>query len=77
MTTRNQLKTAGILATVLVVLGGLATWDEWQTKRDDKKKDTENLLLTLEIEKVTGLEFSNRESKDPVDISIEKKNGKW
>jgi hypothetical protein len=73
----KQLKTAGILAAVLVVLGGLATWDEWQTKKDEKKKETENLLLAIDAEKVTGLEFQNLEGKEPVDISFEKKDGNW
>lgn len=77
MSISNQMRTAGILATVLFVLGGLATWDEWQTKRDEKKKETESLLLSFEVDKITGIEFSNKEPKDPVDISIERSLGKW
>ena len=77
MRTSNQMRTAGILATVLLALGGLATWDEWQTKRDDKKKETENLLLSLEVDKIIGIEFSNKEPKEPVDISMERSLGKW
>ncbi|NDE13948.1 DUF4340 domain-containing protein [bacterium] len=73
----QQLKTAGILAGVLLALGGLATWDEWQTKKDEKKKETENRLFTFEPDKVTGIEFSNREGTAPVDISIERASGKW
>lgn len=73
----QQLKTAGILAGVLLALGGLATWDEWQTKKDEKKKETENRLLALEPDKVTGIEFSNREGSTPVEISMERVSGKW
>lgn len=73
----QQMKTAGILAGVLLALGGLATWDEWQTKKDEKKKETENRLLTLETDKVTGIEFSNREGTPPVEISIQRDAGKW
>ncbi|MEY4630013.1 MAG: hypothetical protein RIQ81_133 [Pseudomonadota bacterium] len=73
----KQLKTAGLLAAALLVLGGIATWDEWQTKKDDKKKETEKRLLSIEPEKITALEFLNQEGKDPVDISFEKKDGKW
>ncbi len=73
----QQLKTAGILVGVLLALGGLATWDEWQTKKDEKKKESENRLLSLETDKVTGIEFFNREGTPPVDISIERSSGKW
>ena len=77
MTLKPQIKTAALLFGVLLVLGGLASWDEWQTKRDGKKKETENLLLAIEPEKIVGIEFSNRESKDPVNISMSKSEGKW
>lgn len=73
----KQLKTAGLLAAVLLVLGGLATWDEWQTKKDEKTKEAEKRLLAIEPEKVTALEFLNQEGKEPVDIAFEKKEGKW
>lgn len=77
MSISNQMKTAGILAGVLLTLGGLATWDEWQTKKDEKQKETENRLLTLDPSAVTGLNLSIRDGQSPVDISLVKDAEKW
>ena len=55
----KPFKTAGILALVLLALGGLATWDEWKTKKDEKAKDSENRLADFDVSKITHLEFEN------------------
>lgn len=47
-------KIAGFLAVLLLALSGLATWDEWKTKQEEKGKETENKLFTLKAEDVTG-----------------------
>lgn len=77
MTVSNQMKTAGILAGVLLALGGLATWDEFQTKKEEQQKESENRLIELDPATVTGLVLVNRDEKVPVDISIEKQDQNW
>ena len=48
-------RSAAILLAVLLALGGLATWDEWKTKQDEKAKETDNKLLALKSEDIIGL----------------------
>lgn len=43
------------LATLLVGLGALATWDEWKTKKEEKEKETKGLLLSIKPEMIVGL----------------------
>lgn len=50
-----------ILGAGLVVLGALATWDEWQTEKDEKLKETKGLLVTdIKPEDVTTINYYAR-----------------
>lgn len=88
----KQLKTAGILAAVLLILGGLATWDEWKTKKDKEDEKTQNRLVDLKPEDVIELDYVSKavtpeegaeKTDDPaqasgaVDVSAVKKDGVW
>jgi hypothetical protein len=55
----RRFRSAIILAIVLLALGGLATWDEWQTKKDDETKKTENLLTTIKPADVVEMRFES------------------
>ncbi len=87
----KQLKTAAILAALLVVLGGLATWDEWKTKHDTEEDKTKNHLVDLKPEDVIELDYTSKgQTADEgaktdeaakidglVEVSAVKKDGVW
>ena len=51
---RNWKQIAG-LGALLLSLGGLATWDEWKTKKDEKEKETKGLALSIKPDSVIGI----------------------
>lgn len=57
-------KTALVLVVLLAGLGGLATWDEWKTKQEEKGKETENKLLSLKPDDIAGLTLYYRPDAD-------------
>lgn len=86
-------KTALALVVVLAALGGLATWDEWKTKQEEKGKETENKLLTFKTDDITGLTLHYRPDADiggeknaktapteatkVTDLTVKLSDGKW
>ena len=88
---KGKLRIASILVIVLVMLGSLASWDEWQTKKDKESEHQKNKLVAFKPEDVVGLEyFSNGEAVEntdkadgkstaavPVEISAVKQDGGW
>lgn len=82
-----------VLAVVVFALGALATWDEWQTKKDDEAKKTENRLTLMKPEDVTELAYATKgnteitaaekggvETKSKVEayeLTAVKNDGKW
>lgn len=86
-------KTASILGAALLALGGLATWDEWQTKKDEKEKETAQRLVQVKPEQVVGLVFytsgdsdtggdkappvKEKSSNKEVSVSLKLQDGKW
>lgn len=48
----KRYRSALALLGVLLALGGLATWDEWQTKKDEDEKKTKNRLTDAKLEDV-------------------------
>lgn len=54
-------KQIAALAIGLIVLGSIATWDEWQTKQDEKSKETKGLIITdVRSEDVTSISYLSR-----------------
>ena len=53
----KRWRSALILAIVVLALGGLATWDEWQTKKDEQAEKDKNHLTDLTVDEVTTLDF--------------------
>ena len=88
---KSKLRLAAILAIVLVVLGSLASWDEWQTRKEKDAENNRNRLVSFKPEDVVELEyFSNPETIEnsdksdgrlaaalPVEISAVKQGGGW
>ena len=65
---RNWQKMAGLGLTFLA-LGGLATWDEWQTKKDVAATDAKGLLTLIKPSTVTGISFHMTEDATSGDKS--------
>lgn len=86
-------KTAVGLGVTLLALSGIATWDEWQTKKDEKDKETSNLLINWKPDQIKSFVFHTagdsdtggdktpsttpKESAKAVDISAKLVDGKW
>jgi hypothetical protein len=84
-------KTAAGLGVALLALGGLATWDEWKTKKEEKDKESTNLLTTIKPDQVKSFTFhstgdadtdADKKPKAPdptkiVDVAATKIDGKW
>lgn len=50
-----------VLGAVLLALGALATWDEWQTEKDEKAKETKGLLVTdVKPDDVVAINYFSR-----------------
>lgn len=88
----RQLKTVLALAVVLLALGGIATWDEWKTKKDKEAEKTQNRVVDIKPEDVIELDYASKattaadgaeKTDDPasasgqVDVSAVKKDGLW
>lgn len=68
------IRTPLILAAVLLVLGGLATWDEWQTKKEQKEKEEASKLTTLDAKQVHKITLVDRADAD-ADGKVGQENG--
>lgn len=53
-------KTIIILAVVLLALGGLATWDEWQTNKDEQEKAASSQFTEIKPDAVVEVMFQSR-----------------
>ena len=58
------IRTPLILVAVLLVLGGLATWDEWQTEKEQKEKEEASKLTTLDAKQVHKITLVDRAQQD-------------
>ncbi len=83
-------RVAGVLAVVFLALGGLATWDEWQTKRDQIAEGQKNRLVEIKPEEVAEVEYASSgrpevpaapdgeaTATQPVAAKAVKRDGKW
>lgn len=76
-------KTMAALLLGLGVLGGLATWDEWKTKKEETEKSESNKWTTTKLEDVEAVDYEmaaadeGPDKKPAVSLKIRKKDGKW
>ena len=77
------IRTPLILAALLLVLGGLATWDEWQTDKEQKEKAEASKLANLDAKQVRKITLADRakaakteENKAEV-VELEQVDGVW
>ena len=52
-----KLRLAAALALLVLLLGGLATWDEWKTKQEKDGEKTKNKLAEFKPEDVIELDY--------------------
>ena len=61
----HKAKQILVLGAGLIALGAIATWDEWQTDKDEKVKETKGLLVTdVKPEDVTTIRYYSRGDSD-------------
>lgn len=68
-----------IFLVVLLVLAGIAYWDEWQTKKDEKDKAEQSKLVELKAEQVQGIDYEKAPDggAPPVKVSLARQDGGW
>lgn len=68
-----------IFLAVLLGLAGIAYWDEWQTKKDEKEKIAQAKLLDFNPKDVQEVEYekAGESGAEPVKLSLKKENGSW
>ena len=54
----KRFRTAVVLFIVLLSLGGLATWDEWKSRREDDDKKNTNRLISAKLDDVVEVFYS-------------------
>jgi len=87
----KKLKISGLLAVILLALGGVATWDEWQTKKDQELEENKNKLTKFRAEDVVDFQYHSEmdttipvveddhsaQGVKPVDVEVTKVEGLW
>ena len=87
----RQMKTAAGLAAVLLALSGLATWDEWKTKQEEKDKESKDIVLSVKPDQVRGVHIvsrpdsetgdkapaTNKETHQLTDVTLKFDNNNW
>lgn len=58
-------RNVAILGVLLLVLGGIASWDEWQSKKDKEAESSKNRITSLKADEITELEFKRVIKADP------------
>lgn len=62
---------------VLLGLGGIAYWDEWQTKKDEKEKASKNKLLSLNPNDIVKFEYTKVDEGKTLKVRLAKEDGRW
>ena len=80
----KNIKLIAILTVVLFGLGGIATWDEWKTKEEDKESKTKNKLTTITPDQVSEFVYTAKPEEvevatdgDILEVKLAKVDGVW
>jgi hypothetical protein len=73
----RNLKTIIPLVVILLALGGIATWDEWQTKKEKQEEEGKNKLLSLNPEDVVGIEWTEANNETFTPFKLVRSEGGW
>jgi hypothetical protein len=66
-----------ILTSVLLGLGGIAYWDDFQTDKESKEKEQKNKLLTFKPDDVTQLDYTRIDDGRTVQVQLVKEDKQW
>lgn len=69
---KNFLIISGLVV-VLLILSGIAAWDEWKTKQEQKEAATKNKLFNLNPEEISGIRYIDKGAE----IVLTKRDGSW
>lgn len=66
-----------IFIAVLLGLGSVAYWDEWQTKKDTKEKEQKNKLLTFQPDHIVKMDYTKVDEGRTVQVQLAKEGSQW
>lgn len=66
-----------IFIVVLLGLGGVAYWDEWQTKKETKEKESKNKLLTIQPDQIVKLGYTKADDGKNLQVQMAKEGSQW
>lgn len=75
-----NIKTILILLAMLVILGGVITWDRWQSDRDAQEKEQANRLTELIADDVIKIVYRDRgegDDQQTTELTLEKIDDRW
>ncbi len=87
----SKIKIASLLAVIVLALGGIATWDEWQTKKDKEAEANKNKITQMHLDEVNEINFHSEidttvpppednvqgVGNNSVDVTVAKVDGLW
>lgn len=65
----NKTRQLILLIGIVLTLGAIATWDEWQTKKEDAQKSEAAILVKFDAAAIDRIEFTNN-GNEPTDIPL-------
>ena len=74
-----NIKTPLILLVVLIILGGVITWDRWQSDKEAQQKEQANKLTEIVIDDITKISYRDRgnDKDQATEFVLEKNDGRW
>ena len=75
-----NIKTPLILLAVLIILGGVITWDRWQSDREAQQKEQANKLTEMVTDDIVKIVYRDRGDSDdnqPTELTLDKIDSHW
>lgn len=75
----KSMRTPLLLLGALLVLGGLAYWDDWKTQKEETEKKAGNKLFAFDDKTATAIDFFHKGEGEGADVALrlEKKGEEW
>ncbi len=67
-------RNVAILGFLLLALGGIASWDEWQSKKDKETESSKNRITSLKIDEIDGLDYKRVVKTDTTEDPANQEN---
>lgn len=69
----KKWSTIAVMLGIVMLLGGIATWDEWQTKKDGEIEKLKNRVTEIKIDQIESLSYENKNHEEMGGASEETK----